>query len=339
MPNKKKITIEDIAQRANVSISTVSRTLRNSSGVSKSKKEAVLKAVDELNYRPNIFAQGLASGQSMTIGVITQNFGSPFYDGILLGILQALENSSYSPMFADGRWNESFERKSLETFIDRRVDGLIFAGGQLSESYLSEIAQNIPTIVVARELKLLKNFCIYTDNYKAAHQLTSYLIEMGHRNIAHITAKMHYQDSVTDIVQRLHGYQQALIDAGIKPDPTLVVEGDLRQQSGALAVEMLLMQKRPFSVIFAANDQMALGARLALYRRGIRVPEDVSIVGFDDEPAAAFMIPPLTTMRQPAVEMGIAAVASMLKLIDNQSVQTQIFDSQLLIRESVARNR
>ena len=339
MTGRKKITIEDIAQQANVSISTVSRVLRKSSGVAAKKRDAVLQAVADLDYRPNVFAQSLASGQSMTIGVITQNFGSPFYDGILSGILQGLEGSAYSALFADGRWDKAIEQQAVETFTDRRVDGLIFVGGQLSESFLAKVGQRIPTIVVARELASMNGNCIYADNFKAAYELTNYLIEMGHRNIAHITAKMHYQETVTDVEQRLRGYRQALADAGLPSEPRLIVEGNLQQQSGLLAVEMLLMEKQPFSAIFAANDAMALGARLGLHRRGFRVPDDVSLVGFDDETTVAFMIPPLTTVRQPAMDMGQAAATTILKLINNIPVSRQIFESQLIVRESVLRQR
>jgi LacI family transcriptional regulator len=201
------------------------------------------------------------------------------------------------------------------------------------------VNKKMPVIVVARDLRMLKDNCIYADNFKAGYALTRYLLDQGHRNIAHITAKMHYQKSVNDVYQRYEGYRQALIDAGLEPDPQLVVEGDLMQHSGVLAVEMLLAQRRPFSAIFCANDQMAFGARLALYRRGIRVPEEVSLVGFDDETTAAYMVPPLTTVRQPAVDMGLAAATSILDLINEQPVSMQVFESQLMVRESVLRHR
>lgn len=335
--NKQKTTILDIAKKANVSPSTVSRVLRDSAGVADDKREAVLNAVTELNYRPNVFAQSLASGQSMTIGVLTQNFGSPFYDGILLGILQELEYSNYFPLFADGRWQESLEQRALQTLLDRRVDGLILIGGQLSEELLQPIAARTPLIVVARELQTMPDHCIYVDNVQAAYQVTRYLIEMGHRDIAHITATMSYQDTVLDVLQRYQGYQQAMQEARLGPDPQLVVEGNLQRQSGVLAVETLLARGRPFSAIFAANDQMASGARLALFRKGIRVPEDVSIIGFDDESGAAYMIPPLATVQQPALELGQAAAAAVLNLINGKPTETHAFQAKLIIRESVRR--
>ena len=334
-----KVTILDIAERANVSPSTVSRVLRNSAGVAQEKRDAVYQAVSDLDYRPNIFAQSLASGQSMTIGVLTQNFGSPFYDGILQGILQGMEDTDYWPIFADGRWQPTIEQQALELLLARRVDGLILVGGQLSEPILQRIAAETPLVVVARQLKSMPDRCIYVDNFTAAYQTTRFLLDMGHREIAHITAPVVYHQSVDDIARRLEGYQRALRDAGMEPDPRLLVEGNLQQQSGVLAVEMLLSRGCPFSAIFAANDQMAFGARLALYRRAIRVPEDVSLVGFDDESSAAYMVPPLTTTRQPAAEMGEAAARAILALINDKKPDLPVFQAEMVVRESAVRRR
>ena len=334
-----KVTILDIAQRANVSPSTVSRALRGSAAVSDDKQKAILDAVDELNYRPNIFAQGLASGQSMTIGVLTQNFGSPFYDGILQGILDGLDQTNYWPLFVDGRWQSALEERALNMLLDRQVDGLIVVGGQTSGETVQAFAQKTPLIVAARKLDNLPGRCIYVNNFEAAYKATKHLLDRGHRDIAHITAPMDYATAVNDIQERKRGYKQALTDVGIEPDPRLIVDGNLRQQSGVLAVEMLLGRGRPFSAIFAANDQMAFGARLALYRRGIRVPDDVSLVGFDDESSAAYTIPPLTTVKQPALELGLAAAKAILALINNHTPTIPVFDAELTIRESVARHR
>ena len=337
--NKSKVTILDIAEKAQVSASTVSRVLRNSAVVAEEKRDAVMQAIAELDYRPNIFAQSLASGQSMTIGVLTQNFGSPFYDGILQGILLGLEDSEYWPLFADGRWQPTIEQQALDLLLDRRVDGIIVIGGQISEEILQKVAAKVPLLVVARQLQTMPNNCLYLDNFQAAYQVTKYLLDMGHRDIAHLTASVVYQETVNDIQQRYLGYQQALRDAGLEPDPRLVVEGNLQQQSGVLAVEMLLSRGRPFSAIFTANDQMAFGARLALYRRGIRVPEDVSLMGFDDESSAAYMVPPLTTARQPSVSLGQAAAQAILQMMNGRPADLPVFAAELIIRESVSRHR
>jgi LacI family transcriptional regulator len=336
--SEKKITIMDIAEKANVSPSTVSRVLRGSAEVAEAKREAVIQAVEELQYRPNIFAQSLASGQSMTIGVLTQNFGSPFYDGILQGILLGLEKSDYWPLFADGRWQPNVELNALHLLLDRRVDGLIILGGQLPEEKLQAVARQTPLIVVGRSVAALPENSLYLDNYAGGYHATRYLIEMGHRDIVHITAPYVNPVAINDIEQRYQGYQQAILDAGWQLDPRLVVEGNLQQQSGVLAVEMLMARGRPFSAIFAANDQMAFGARLALYRRGIRVPDDVSLVGFDDEAFAPYMVPPLTTMRQPAVDMGRTAASAILDMLHRKKKpQVPLFEAELVVRESVAR--
>lgn len=337
--DESKVTILDIAEKAKVSASTVSRVLRNSAGVAQKKREAVMQAVAELDYQPNIFAQSLASGQSMTIGVMTQNFGSPFYDGILQGILLGMEDTDYWPIFADGRWQPAIEQQALELLLARRVDGIIIVGGQITEERLQKISKDTPLVIVARKIPSMIDHCLFVENYQAAYLATKYLLDMGHRDIAHITAQVVYQDAINDISDRYIAYQQALRDVGIEPHPDLVVEGNLQQQSGVLAVEMLLSRGRPFSAIFAANDQMAFGARLALYRRGIRVPEDVSIMGFDDESSAAYMVPPLTTVRQPAIQMGQEAAKAVLALINNQSLDHQPFQAKMVIRESVARQR
>jgi LacI family transcriptional regulator len=336
--NESKVTILEIAEKANVSPSTVSRVLRGTAGVKDPKREAVLQAVNELDYRPNVFAQSLASGQSMTLGVLTQNFGSPFYDGILQGILQGLDGTGYSPLFADGRWQTAVEEQALEMFLDRRVDGLILVGGQIPEETLQELVGKTPFVAVARKLTTLPDNCLYVDNFTAAYQATRYLISQGHRQIAYITAAMAYQQTVNDVQQRYEGYMRALQDGNITPDPQLVVEGNLLQQSGVLAIETLLLRGRPFSAIFAANDQMAFGARLGLYRRGIRVPDDVSLVGFDDEASAAYFIPPLTTVRQPARELGQTAARAILAMIHEKPVELPVLTAELIIRETVSRH-
>lgn len=337
MATEKNITILDIAKKAKVSPSTVSRVLRGSAEVTGSKREAVMQAIDELQYRPNIFAQSLASGQSMTIGVLTQNFGSPFYDGILQGILLGLEESGYWPMFADGRWQPEAELNALHLLLDRRVDGLIVIGGQLSEERLQAVARQTPLIVAARHVAALPENSFYLNNYAGGYNATHYLIQMGHRDIVHITAPNVNPIAIDDIEERYRGYQQAILDTGWQVDPRLVVEGNLQQQSGVLAVEMLIARGRPFSAIFAANDQMAFGARLALYRRGIRVPEDVSVMGFDDEGFAPYMVPPLTTMRQPALQMGQVAAKGILDVLDGKKAELPSFEAKLIVRESVAR--
>lgn len=329
------VTIADIAQTAGVSASTVSRVLSGGNKVSEAKREAVLKAVSDLNYHPNMFARGLASGQSMTIGVLTQNFGSPFYDAIIQGIVQKLNKTGYFPIFADGQWQQEMEVEAIQAMMRRQIDGLIVLGGYLMVDELKELAGNIPVVIVARKLAGYEENCVCIDNVEAACQATQHLIELGHRQIVHICGPMDHPDAR----DRRAGYLKALAEAGIEPDPELIIDGAFRRQSGVLAVEMLLSRRTTFSAVFAANDQMAYGTRLGLYRRGIRVPEDVSLVGFDDEPAAAFMIPPLTTVRQPAVQLGLEAAKIVLARLKGEQVEATPLKAELIVRESTAFQR
>jgi LacI family transcriptional regulator len=335
MIQKKKAKIQDIAQEANVSISTVSRVLNDGASVTEAKRQAVLQAVAELNYQPNVAAQALAGGQTKTIGVITQNISNPFYDAILRGVRQGLEGSGFYPIFADGRWQAAKEQKAIETLLARRVDGLIILGGCSSEEALQQLGEQASLIIIGRNLPSLDNQCLPLDDFEGAYKATQYLIGLGHQRIAHITGLLSHQDAV----ERQAGYEQALADAGLELDPDLIIEGDFLEQSGVLAVEMLFTQARLFSAIFAANDQMAYGALLGLYRRGIRVPDDVSLIGFDDQRTSAYTTPPLTTIRQPAIEIGETAAQAILHLLKDKPFEMPAFPAELIIRESVARYR
>jgi LacI family transcriptional regulator len=335
MATNNNVTISDIARKAGVSASTVSRVLSGAANVSEAKRKAVLGAVADLNYQPNVFARGLASGQSMTIGVLTQNFGSPFYDAIIQGVVQGLNKTEYFPIFADGQWQPEIELEAVRAMLRRQIDGLIVLGGFLGVEEIEQLTEDIPLIMVASRVASFEENCIYIDNVVAAYLATQHLIDLGHRRIAHICGRSDHPDAR----DRRQGYMKALEEAGIEPDQDLIIEGTFRRQSGVLAVEMLLSGRSSFSAIFAANDQMAFGTRLGLYRRGIRVPEDVSLVGFDDEPAAAFMIPPLTTVRQPAVELGLEAARITLARLKGERVAPTRFKAQLVVRESTAIHR
>lgn len=332
MDISKKTTIGDIAKRSGVSISTVSRVLNQTAPVAEETRQAVLKAIADLNYRPNFFAQALAGGQSRTIGVLTQNLGSHLYDVILLGIRRGINSSNYMTIFADGSWEASKEINALQTLFARQIDGLVVLGGAAPEEVLIEIANQVPLIVIGRDIPALRKQCLRLDDYQAAYRATQYLIKAGHQRIVHITGLLFHQDAV----ERRNAYMQALRDSGIEPDPELIIEGDFLEASGAMAVEMLLMRGRVFSAIFAANDQMAYGARLTLHRHGLRVPEDVSIIGFDDLGFSAYMVPPLTSVARGSLEIGEIAAQALLNLIRGETFTLPEIQSTLSIRESVA---
>ncbi len=329
-PSRKNVTINDIARQANVSKSTVSRVLNDSTPVNEDKRTAVLEAMKAMNFEPNIFARSLAGGQTKTIGILTQNIGSPFYDGISQGVLSRLTGTSYSPIFADGQWKPEIGYAALETLVGRKVDGLILVGGRLPMDQLQDLRERLPCVAVGRKIDEWESQCLYVDNEEGAFQATNHLIELGHRKIAHITGIIDHPDSI----HRLEGYKRALQEASIAFDEDMICEGLFDGESGVKAIETLLSRSKDFTAIFAANDLTAFGARLALYRQGISVPEDVSIIGFDDQLEASFATPPLTSVRQPAKEMGEAAADALVKLINKQSYEIPDFPPELIIRES-----
>ncbi len=329
----KTVTIQVIAEVAKVSKSTVSRVLNGSAGVRPDKRKAILDATQRLGFQPNVVARSLANGRSMTIGVLTQNIGSPFYDAISQGVIVGLQNSSYSPIFMDGQWERTSEITAISALLGRRVDGLLLIGGVLSEKDISRVCKDRPTIVIARQLAKLKTPCIFVDNVDGGYVATRHLIEHGHRRIAFIQGLAQHQDAM----DRFAGYCRALKEAGIELNRRLLLDGDFTATKAECSVTRLCESKLKFTAIFAANDASAFGARLALYRRNIRVPDEVSIVGFDDQMESAFLTPPLTTVRQPAQEMGNLASQALLEMLNGKAFKSQLLKGSLQIRESVAR--
>ena len=326
----KDVTIEDIATEANVSKSTVSRVFNNTAAVHPDKRKAVLDASARLGFKPNVVARSLASGKSMTIGVQTQCIGSPFYDAISQGVITGFHETGYSPIFVDGQWKRQAEVEAIHALLGRRVDGLILIGGDVPADELSSLCGSTPTVVVARNDADQTQHAIMVDNVRGGYEATKHLIELGHRDIAIIRGIEHHADAV----DRYEGYKQALVEANINVVRDLIVDGDFSAQSGVQAVNQLIRSKRRFTAIFAANDMTAFGAHLALHQHGLHVPNDVSLVGFDDQAEAAYMTPPLTTMRQPAREMGAQAARAVLALIKNESFESKPLQATLQIRES-----
>ena len=335
---KPKFTMSEIARMAGVSQSTVSRILNGNTPVAPDKQAAVLEVIKRFNYQPNIAAQGLGSGKTLQIGVLTRYLGSPFFSEMLRGMAVAMEDSSYHPVIGLGSEIPREDRSSLDRLLSRGIDGIILQAPQASQDsnyeYIRELAQEMPLIVIGARIPGLEKQCLSVKNFDGGYIATSHLIEKGHTSIAHITGKL----LVEDAIQRRDGYYQALIDHGLEVIPELVIEGDFTETSGSQAVEILLARRDnyPFSAIFAANDQTAAGVRLALYYRGIGVPEDISLVGFDDLLSSQHMIPPLTTIRQPVYYMGLMASQAMLALLAGEQVHIPEIPLELIIRQSVA---
>jgi LacI family transcriptional regulator len=328
--DKGKVTLELVAQRAGVSPSTVSRILNGTAVVSDDKREAVDRAIAELGFVPNPVARGLAGGRTLSIGVLTQAIDSPFYGVELRGIEDALDRAGYSALFVSGHWNAAEEARCIEVLRSRRVDGLIVLTGRLSDQALRAYAKSLPVVVTGRTLNALHLFSLNFDNVGGARIATEHLLALGHRRIACITGDMAHPDAV----ERLQGYRQALEQAGVGYDASLVVAGQFHEHSGHMAMDHLLDNRCRFTAVFASNDQMAFGAALALHRRGLRVPDDVSLVGFDDLATATYSIPPLSTVHQPGYELGRIAAQAMLQLLAGAQPDVTVPEPRFVVRES-----
>jgi LacI family transcriptional regulator len=322
-----------VAKAAGVSPSTVSRILNGTAAVHESKQQAVEAAIARLGFQPNPVARGLAGGRTLSIGVVTQTISSPFYGEALHGIEDGLETRGYMPLFVSGHWHESEERKAIEALLSRRVDGVIVLAGRVSNAALQAYAKRVPMVVVGRDLAGPRLFSFGFENRAGGALATRHLIECGHERIAFIAGDPVHEDAL----ERLAGYREALEQAGLAFDPKLVVPGDFTEAGGLRAVNQLLDERQRFTAIFAANDQSAIGAALGLHRRQVRVPDDVSLVGFDDVAPAKFSIPPLTTVRQSIYEMGRLAADAVLTQVAGGRPAVALPPLQLVQRESTRR--
>jgi len=328
------VTLDMVAKAAGVSPSTVSRILNGTASVSAAKQAVVVEAIRKLGFKPNPVARGLAGGRTLSIGVLTQTISSPFYGEALHGIEDELERVGYIPLFVSGHWREAEERKAIEALLSRRVDGLIVLAGRLPNAALQAYAKQLPMVVVGRRtLTGPRLFSLGFDNEAGGLLATQHLIWCGHERIAFIAGDPAHEDAL----DREAGYRRALEQAGIALDPALVIPGDFTEAGGLLAVNHLLERGLPFTAIFAANDQMAIGAALGLHRRQMRVPDDVSLVGFDDLAPAKFSIPPLTTVRQPVYAMGCEAATAVLDLLRGAVPEGILPPPVLVARESTRR--
>lgn len=272
-------------------------------------------------------------GQTLTIGVLTQAIDSPFYGMSLRGIEDGLKAAGYMPLFVSGHWDPTKEKSCIEALLARRVDGIIVLTGKLSDRMLLNFAKTIPIVVTGRALKGPRLCSLDFDNQEGARLATRHLIELGHSQIAFISGDMQHPDAL----ERERGCRTALAEAGIAWDKRLAVAGDYHEAGGLKAVNQLLKARRPFTALFAANDQMAFGAILGLHRKRLRVPEDVSVIGFDDLPCSLYAMPPLTTVRLPVYEMGHLAALAILDLLRGLTPTPQLPPLQLVPRESTRR--
>ncbi|MFK7601668.1 LacI family DNA-binding transcriptional regulator [Deinococcus sp. SM5_A1] len=324
------VTLMHVAREAGVSPSTVSRILNGTANVTPDKRERVEAVITRLNFTPNVQAQALANGRSFSVGVLTQNISSPFYGETLAGIERGLEGSLYYPLVVSGHWNAEQEQQALDLLMRRRVDAMIVLGGVIQDEALQQVAARVPLVAVGRDVLGLTERCVLIDNREGIRQVVRHLAELGHREVAYISGLETQQDAV----ERREGFETAMRELGLPLHPELMRRGDYTEASGEQEAGDLLRLGVPFSALVCANDQMALGARLALYRRGVRVPDDVSLTGFDDLFSSRYTTPPLTTVHQAVNELGQQAAETVLSLLAGELPQMTPYVPRLIVRES-----
>lgn len=307
--SKKRPSLGLVAELSGVSPSTVSRILNNTAKVSDSKKETVLRVIEETGFRPNLAARTLAGGRAMSIGVLTQYIDSPFYGEAIRGIEEVLASEDYTALFASGRGDRQLELERLNMLMERNIDGLIVLSSTLEDDELEALARELPVVLTGRATLNQKLTSIGFDNLGGGALALGHLAELGHEVIAVIDGP---EDP--DAKLRMDGIRAESSERGIDLNPELIEVGDFNELGGYRAMVRLLDKSRDFSAVIALNDQMAYGAMLALSEVGFVIPEDVSLVGFDDLPHSAYTVPPLTTISQPVNRIGAMAASTVLAM-------------------------
>lgn len=328
-------TMLDVCKRAGVSKATVSRVLNNTGQVKESTREAVFRAMQELGYRPNSLAQALANQRSNTLGLVVSNFDGPYFGRLLKQAALSSDLAGKQLMVTDGHDDPQRELQALDMLVDRRCDAIVLYSRHMPEPELERLLRELPVplVVMNRKVNGAPERCVLFQQEESARQVVAHLLGQGHRRIACITGSMHYPTAQA----RLQGYRQALLTAGLEADPALVAEGDFLVSGGYHQCKVLLASGHPFTALFACNDDMAMGAYRALQEAGLRIPEDVSVFGFDDDPSAAFMSPPLSTVNMPITAMTKTAFAQALRLANGEPLAPLApFSGTLCLRDSVA---
>jgi LacI family transcriptional regulator len=301
---KRKSTLKDVARLAKVSSVTVSNVLNGRPNVSERTKTRVLSAVKRTNYSVNLAAKGLAGGHTNTLGVLIPDLATQYMGEIVWGISQEARQNNLE-MLISTALDTTRERNQLH-FLENITDGIILVLPHNVDDDLLPSLNGKPVVMVDHRGSTIKLPAVNIDNYAGGRMATEYLLRLGHERVGFISGL--FEASAA----RLRGYKEALVNAGLSFDKTLVVAGNFYQPSGFSGTTQLLNLAKPPTAIFAANDLMAFGALEAVKERGLRVPHDVSVIGFDDIPMASQVFPALTTIRQPLAEMGRAAVRMML---------------------------
>ncbi|MDN3678844.1 LacI family DNA-binding transcriptional regulator [Vibrio tapetis subsp. quintayensis] len=330
-------TIKDVSDYAGVSQATVSRVINGTCRVSHHKKLKVEAAIKDLGYQPNSIAQALASRRTGSIGIVVPELGGSFYSGLLQCTEEQLRKLGYHIVVTAGSNSEQGQIDAIEFLMGRRVDGLLLHTQQVSDDYLTKLHEKgMPFVAFNRFIPEVAHSCIDIDNELGGMLATEHLIENGHTNIACITGPL----SKSDARARLQGYRIALENAGIEYNESIVVEAGFTEETGALAINKLIKRNAKFSAIFSSNDDMAFGAYEQLGRQNYSVPEDISLVGFDNILFTRYLTPALTTIDFPVERMSAEAVQLLVQKLNKKKEDVRFkLSPSLVIRDSVLNTR
>lgn len=327
------VTLHELAKAAGVSASTVSRALNTTDHpVNDSTRRRILTLANQLGYRPNMVARGLKTDRTFTVGIIVDNIVSPFSPVIIRGIQDHLKVHNFFSVIINADWDPEAETEAIHQLIGRSIDGIIFVESWLRGSNPTLDLENKPYVFVHRLFNTAYGNSVLVDERYGARLAVEHLVKLGHRRIAYVGGPQGWNAS-TD---RLAGYRAVLQELGIEFNPALVEEGNWEVQSGYPAAKKFLSLAQRPTAIFAANDLMALGAIYAIQEEGLRVPEDVAVVGYDDREIASISRPTLTTVTLPCYEMGQASAQLLLTLLENQAGPPEPLRvrGKLIVRES-----
>lgn len=322
--------MQQVAAKAGVSTALVSLVMRGAPNVSDYRRQLVLDAADALGYRPNVLARNLASRRTKTIGVVLNDLHNPFFAEVADGIQAAADTAEYRLLYGNGQHSVDGEADAVETFLQFRVDGVILAGS-LDVTTMEKAARSSAVVVVGRTEKSESVDTVNTDDRAGAALAVDHLVQLGHRRIAHLDG-----GAGAGAAERSAGYVASMHRHGLN-EHVQIVAGDYDESGGqAGAAELLAAPVRP-TAVFASNDLSAIGALDHIMRTGLRVPDDISVMGFDNMALSALSYVSLTTVNQPTGELGRAAVELVLERLDGRTVSTQYVGAPtLVVRTSTA---
>lgn len=328
-------TIYEVSKLAGVSLATVSRVLNNSDKVRAKTRQKVEAAMKKLDYRPNSIAQSLASNRSNSVGILVPELYGPFFGAMLGAIELELRREGKHVIFTAGHSDAESEADGIEFLVSRKCDALILYVFSVSNLYIELLRKSgIPLVIIGRLIPGMEDDCVTLDNEHGGYLATKYLIESGHRQLACISGPLWKSDGQ----QRLDGFKRALEESGLAFEPRLLAEGDYEEGSGRQGMRRLLETGIPFSGLVCGNDVMAAGAIDVAKEQGVVIPDDLSVVGFDNVFFTRYMTPQLSTVDYPIETMGKMAARCVLRdFYDKSGLDIQCrFEPKLVLRESTA---